>query len=114
MPLLKKSNMDPTVQKNYRPITISAVLSKILEFYIIGKCAGYEYNQLQCGFVPGRSTAMATSLVDDMCEFSKASGSNVFVCSLDAEAAYHGIPHPILFDSASNILPDVCWKILYN
>ena len=104
----------PKNQKNYRPITISAVLSKILEFYIIEKCAGYEYNQLQFGFVPGRSTAMATSLVDDVCEFSKASGSNVFVCSLDAEAAYDGIPHPILFDSASNILPDVCWKILYT
>ena len=114
VPLLKKSNIDPTVPKNYRPITISAVLSKILEFYIIEKCAGYEYNQLQFGFVPGRSTAMATSLVHDVCEFSKASGSNVFMCSLDAEAAYDGIPHPVLFDSASNILPDVCWKILYN
>ena len=125
VPLLKKSNIDPTIPKNYRPITISVVLSKILEYYILDKCAGHEYNPLQFGFVPGRSTAMVTSLAHDVCEFTKMSGSNVFLCSLDAEAAYDGIPHPILFDSISNVIPvifdsisnvipDHCWKILYK
>ena len=114
MPLLKKTNIDPTIPKNYRPITISVVLSKILEYYILDKCASHEYNPLQFGFVPGRSTAMVTSLAHDVCEFTKMSGSNVFLCSLDAEAAYDGIPHPILFDSISNVIPDHCWEILYK
>ena len=53
------------------------------------------------------------SLAYTVCEFTKMSGSNVFLCSLDAEATYDGIPHHILFDSISNVLPDHCWKILY-
>ena len=71
---------------------------------------------MQFGFVPERSTAMAASLVHDVCEYSKAAGSNIFLCSLDAEAAYDGIPHPVLFETASRptVLPDVCWKILYK
>ena len=69
---------------------------------------------MQFGFVPGRSTAMAESLVHDVCEYSKTAGFYIFLCSLDAEAAYDGIPHPVLFETASTVLPDVCWKILYK
>ena len=41
VPVLKKTNVDPTVANNYRPITLSVVLSKILELYIIDECEGY-------------------------------------------------------------------------
>ena len=78
------------------------------------QCTGHEYNPMQFGFVPGRSTAMSTSLVHDVCEYSKAAGSNIFLCTLDAGAAYDGIPHLVLFETASTVLPDVCWKILYK
>ena len=36
------------------------------------------------------------------------------MCSLDAEAAYDAIPHSILFDCASKVLPGECWRILLN
>ena len=35
IPILKKTTLDPTIAKNYRPITISNTLSKILELYIL-------------------------------------------------------------------------------
>ena len=62
VPILKKTNTDPGLPKNYRPITISGVPSKLLEHCIMQQCTGHEYNPMQFGFVPGRSTAMATSL----------------------------------------------------
>ena len=35
VPLLKKTTLDPTDTKNYRPVTISSNISKILELYIL-------------------------------------------------------------------------------
>ena len=114
VPIIKKANIDPALPKNYRPITISVVLSKLLEHYVLEKCSHHEYSKFQFGFVPGRNTTMATSFVHDICEYCTAVGSTVFLCSLDTERAYDGIPHLVLFDCARNILPDDCWRILYN
>jgi hypothetical protein len=36
------------------------------------------------------------------------------MCSLDAEGAFDGIPHPILFNKAMDIIEDRNWKLLYN
>ena len=36
--VLKKSNIDPQNPKNYRPITVTLVLSKFLELYILEQC----------------------------------------------------------------------------
>ena len=38
----------------------------------------------------------------------------LFVCSLDADGAYDGIPHPILLKKAIDIIPDHNWKLLHN
>ena len=35
VPVFKKSTLDPTVPKNYRPITVSCIMSKRIELYII-------------------------------------------------------------------------------
>ena len=114
VPIIKKANIDPALPKYYRPITISVVLSKLLEHYVLEKCSHHEYSKFQFGFVPGRNTTMATSFVHDICEYCTAVGSTVFLCSLDTEGAYNGIPHSVFFDCARNILPDDCWRILYN
>ena len=114
VPILKKRSLDPSVAKNYRPITISAVFSKILEYYILDRCSNHQYNEFQFGFVSGRGTSMATSFVHDVSEYCRSVGSSVFLCSLDVEGAYDGIPHSILFHCAGSVLPDDCWRILYN
>ncbi len=40
--------------------------------------------------------------------------SPVFVCSLDAEGAFDGIPHAVLFvpHNVMGIIPDISWRIL--
>ena len=57
---------------------------------------------------------MATTiLVHDDGEYSNARGSSVLYCSFDAEWVVDAIPFPILFDSASHVLPILCWTVMY-
>ena len=56
---------------------------------------------------------MATTLLRDVISYSTNRGSTVYTCSLDA-GAFDAIPHAILFDRASDVLPDHCWKIMYD
>ena len=38
--------------------------------------------------------------------------SPVYVCALDAEAAFDGIAHAIMFSKDIYIVPELCWRIL--
>ena len=71
VPILKKPNLNPAEAKNYRPITVSPCLSKIMEYYILDQCTDNQFSHYQFGFLPQRSTAMAASLVHDVIEFCK-------------------------------------------
>ena len=72
------------------------------------------FDELQFGFVKGRGTAMATTLLRGVISYTTNRGSTVYTCSLDAEGAFDAIPHTILFDRASDVLPDHCWQIMYD
>ena len=94
VPILKKSNLDPTLPQNYRPIMISTTLSKVLEYYILEKCKSHVFSENQFGFIPNRSTMMAAALAHDVAAYSVASDSTLFFCSLDAQGAFDALPHP--------------------
>ena len=104
VPLLKKPTLDPSVPKNYRPVTISCTFSKILELYTLDASAGHQFSDLQFGFVPGRGTNMATALANDVISYRTKRGSIVYACSLDADF--------ILV--AMDVIPDHCWLLLAN
>lgn len=114
IPILKKSTLDPQIPKNYRPITISSTFSKILELYILDVSSRHEFSDLQFGFIAGRGTNMAASLANDVISYCNKRGSAVFTCSLDAECAFDTVPHNILLYKSIGILPDHCWRILFN
>ena len=69
VPLLKKPTLNPSVPKNYRPVTILCTFSKILELYTLDASAGHQFSDLQFGFVPGRDTNMATALANDVISY---------------------------------------------
>ena len=41
-------------------------------------------------------------------------GALPYSCSLDAQGAFDAIPHPFLLYKAADIIPDVCWRLLYK
>ena len=57
---------------------------------------------------------MATALVNDVVSYTNTRGSTVYTCSLDAEGAFDAIPHCVIFEKASSVLPEHCWHIMVN
>ena len=113
IPILKKSTLNPSEAKNYRPITVSVTFSKLLELYTLEECSDHQFSPFQFGFISNRSTQMAASLAHDILEYGKSQGSPAFLCSLDAEGAFDPIPFSILFDCA-DVLPNKCWRFMFN
>ena len=99
----------------WRPITISSTFSKVLES-LLESYSDHHFHDLQFGFVTGRSTDMATTLLNDVVTYCKDGGSRptVYTCSPDAEGAFDVIPHSIRFQKALGVLPDHCWHIMIN
>ena len=100
IPIPKKAGCDTTQAKNWRPITVSSIFSKLLELYVLEECSNHDFSDLQFRFIRGRGTAMATALFHDVIDYSTTRGSVVYSCSLDADDAFDAIPHCILFDKA--------------
>ena len=113
IPILKKSNLDPSSSKSYRPITVSVVFSKILEHFLLDQFQSYTVNKAQFGFVADRGTGMAAALAHDLGSYCVDSGSPVYYCSLDAEGVFDALPHPILLKKAVGVLPDLSWRVLH-
>ena len=112
IPILKKPCCDPSVPSNYRPITISTTLSKIMELHILDRGNGHEFSDCQFGFVPGRGTNMAIALAHDVITHNTEKGATIYTCSLDAEGAFDAVPHSVLLDKARTVIPDECWRLL--
>ena len=113
IPILKKRTLDPSIRKSYRPITVSAIVSKILEQYIIENCDEYRHNESQFGFITNLSTSMASALAHDVDMYCLSKGSTIFYCSLEAEGAYYELPHSVLLQKTMNIIPDNLWRLLH-
>jgi hypothetical protein len=111
IPLLKKTTLDPSIPKHYRPVTISSTLSKLLEICMLDIMV-CDFNALQFGCIPGRGTQMAAALANDVISHFTSRGSTVYSCSLAAEGAFDAIPHPVLFRKSMDSIPGHCWRIL--
>ena len=99
--------------KNWRPIIMSTIFSRLLEMYVLEESSSHVFSDLQFGFVPGRGTEMATAEVNDVF-YTNTRGSTVCTCSLDAEGAFNAIPHCVILENAFSVLPEHCWHIMFN
>ena len=91
---------------------MSTTFSKLLEMYVLEESLSHVFSDLQFGFVPDRGTEMATALINDVVSYTSTRGSTVYTCSLDAEGAFDDIPHCVIFEKASSVLPEHCWHII--
>ena len=82
-----------------------------MEIHILDNCS-HTFSDNQFGFIEGRGTDLAVSLTHDVISYCTSRGSPVYACSLDAEGAFDGIPHCVLFRKAIGIIPDIFWRLL--
>ena len=113
VPILKKPGLDPSKANHYRPIIVSSVISKLLEYAIIEDSSKHVFHPLQYGFVDGRGTKMAISTTQDIITYCNNRGSPVYTCGLDVEKAFDGVPHCVLLHKSLGIIDDKWWRILY-
>ena len=97
VPIIKKSNIDPSDPASYKPVVVSVMFSKLLELHILDSCSGAVLNPCQLSLGLYQNETLIWSWLWHMmynCCISR--GSAVYLCSLDAAGAFGGIPHSIL------------------
>ena len=73
IPIYNKGK-DPEAASSYRPVTLSVVMTKILQLYILDVCQTHTPHPDQFGFVDGRGADMAISLAHDVMVYSNDRG----------------------------------------
>ena len=98
---------DPTDLKNYRPISLLSILSKLLERHMYAVITSHlnsscPLSDCQWGFTPGRSTTGALVNAIESWHQILESGSNICAVFFDLKKAFDSVPHrPLLQKLAS-------------
>ncbi len=102
-PILKKKTLDPTIIKHYRPIALATAISKVFELLILQK---YEKNLFtqpgQFGYKKGVGTETAIFTLRQIAHHYLRKGTPVYVCYLDATAAFDNVSHRLLLYKLCN------------
>ncbi len=83
---------------NFRAITLSSILCKILDVVILTKESdNLCFSNLQFSLKPGASTSLYTSMVQETISYYVNNGSNVCSLMLDASKAFDRVNYCKLF-----------------
>ena len=101
IPLLKKG--DPLVPKNYRPVALLCIISKVIERVIFLQIVEYMnkndlFHPNHHGFRAGHSTLTAMIQMYDTWVQAVDKGEMTGVCMLDMSAAFDVVDHGLLLD----------------
>ena len=99
-PIIKDKRGDITAADNYRPITLSSIISKIFEYMLLHDMSVFmPSDDLQFGFKPHVGCPNAIFLLRRVIDYFTDKQSNVYVPSLDASKAFDRINHFKLFST---------------
>src|ERR1700690_652683 len=98
VPIIKDKCGDVSSVDNYRPITLSPVISKVFESLLLLKYSErMKTDDLQFGFKKGIGCSNAIFALRQVVEYFNDRGSNVYIASLDASKAFDRVNHFQLF-----------------
>jgi len=100
-PLLKKSNLDPSNLKNYRPVSNLSFISKTLERVVAARLSEHVgkntlYERVQSAYRPAHSTETALLHIQNVILQMVDKGSIAILVLLDLSAAFDTVDHNIL------------------
>ena len=98
VPIIKNQQGNHSDTSNYRGITISPIISKLLEHIL--KTVFFAYlstSNMQFGFKRSSSTSHALHCMKQTVNYYVNNGSRVFCCFLDASKAFDRVVHSGLF-----------------
>ena len=114
---LPKSRLnDLSNSQNFRALTISSLLGKLLDKVILNIESEHLFtNDLQFSFKAGSSTTMCTTMIRETISYFVNKGSNVYGLVLDATKAFDRIDYCKLFRILleRNVNPLIC-RLLLN
>jgi hypothetical protein len=100
VPLIKDKSGDLSSVENYRPITLSPVISKIFESVLLIKYDTFlDVNDRQFGFRKQLGCNNAIFVLRNVIEYFNERGSNVYLASLDASKAFDRVNHFQLYQT---------------
>ena len=112
-PLLKKSGLDPNLLDNYRPISLTTTMSKLLECFLLCELTeSFSPSDLQFGFLEKRGTTQASLLVNETAQWHLNRGSPIFAANLDARKCFDRIWHDGLFFRLIPLMSPRSWHLL--
>ena len=98
VPIIKDKLGSMNISKNYRSITISSIILKIIDWvFIILFGVKFGLNDFQFAYQAGCSTTMCTWAVIETVDLFLKAGSEVFTCAMDITAAFDLTLHSLLF-----------------
>lgn len=100
LPIVKNRLADLNATDNYRPITLSPVISKVFEMVMVSKFSNKLYtDKLQFGFKRDVGCNTALFVLHQVVSYFNDRGSNVYISSLDATKAFDRVNHFMLFST---------------
>ena len=87
------------MSKNYRPIALASLVSKLFECIILNRCKHQlKTSDNQFAYKNKHSTDMALFLFKQTIEAYRAKNTPVFICAMDLSKAFDCVSHKRLFD----------------
>ena len=103
VPITKDKNGDICSIGNYRPISLSTLVSKVLEAVLLHRCAGFlDTTENQFAYKENHGTDMAITILKDITlEYNKRN-TPVYSCFMDMSKAFDRVCHAYLFKKMLN------------